>query len=94
MAAACSSSLVALHDAITDIAMGRIDYAMVGGSSAILSPAATTVYKRAKLLSPDATCKSFDASGDGYTRADGITVRTPPLPSFSALIQLNCQITR
>lgn len=71
---ACSSSLVALHDAVTDIALGRIDYAMVGGGSAILSPAVSVAFNRLQMLSPQAACKSFDASGNGYTRADGVSV--------------------
>eukprot|EP00884_Botryococcus_braunii_P022876 jgi/Botrbrau1/9272/Bobra.180_1s0029.1 len=71
---ACSSSLVALHDAVTDIVMGRTDYAMVGGTSAILNPAVSLLFNRLHVLSPEATCKSFDAEGNGYTRSDGISV--------------------
>eukprot|EP00884_Botryococcus_braunii_P011836 jgi/Botrbrau1/20653/Bobra.113_1s0077.1 len=71
---ACSSSLVALHDAITDMALGRIDFAMVGGASAILRPAMSVAFNRLKMLSPDAACKSFSAGGNGYTRSDGVSV--------------------
>lgn len=72
--AACSSSLVALHDAITDMALGRIDFAMVGGASAILRPAVSVAFNRLKMLSPEAACKSFSAAGNGYTRSDGVSV--------------------
>lgn len=72
--AACSSSMVALHDAVTDLAMGRIDYAMVGGGQTVLSPAVSLAFNRLQMLSPEAACKSFDASGNGYARADGVSV--------------------
>ena len=42
--AACSSSLVALNDAVADIHSGRVDYAMVGGASAIFRPATTVAF--------------------------------------------------
>ena len=73
--AACSSSLLALHDAVADLAAGRVDYAMVGGSSAILSPGVSVAFNELHMLSPEAACKSFDSAGNGYTRADGIAVR-------------------
>ena len=69
---ACSSAFMALHDAIVDLQRGRIDYALVGGASAILRPAATVAFQRLKMLSPDGACKSFDASANGYARAEGI----------------------
>ena len=43
-AAACSSSFVALNDAVADLQRGRIDYAMVGGSSALFRPATTVAF--------------------------------------------------
>lgn len=43
-AAACSSSFVALNDAMSDLQHGRIDYAMVGGSSALFRPATTVAF--------------------------------------------------
>ena len=41
---ACSSSFVALNDAVADLQRGRIDYAMVGGSSALFRPATTVAF--------------------------------------------------
>ncbi len=45
-AAACSSSFVALNDAVTDMQRGRIDYALVGGSSAPFRPATTVAFNQ------------------------------------------------
>lgn len=66
--------MTALHDAVTDIAVGRVDYAMVGGAAAILVPTVSVAFNKLHMLSPDGACKSFDASGNGYTRSDGISV--------------------
>jgi fatty acid synthase, animal type len=76
--AACSSSLAALDDAVDDIKSGRIDYAMVGGSSAILDPSFTSAFVKFGMLSPEGQCRSFDASGHGYVRADGVVVSSQP----------------
>jgi acyl transferase domain-containing protein len=65
---------VALHDAVADIEAGRIDFAMVGGASALLSPNHSAAYLKLHMLSEDGICKSFDASANGYVRADGIAV--------------------
>ncbi|EIE19942.1 hypothetical protein COCSUDRAFT_58179 [Coccomyxa subellipsoidea C-169] len=69
---ACSSSFVALNDAISDIKAGVIDYAVVGGASAILRPQTSVAFSKLNMLSPEGHCKSFDASANGYARADGI----------------------
>jgi len=68
---ACSSSLVAMHLAIEAISDGKIDTAIVGGVNMLLSPFSFLGFSRASMLSPTGLCKAFDASGDGYVRAEG-----------------------
>lgn len=46
--AACSSSFMALHDAVVDLQRGRVEYAVVGGSSAIFRPAMSLAFLRLK----------------------------------------------
>lgn len=71
---ACSSSLSCLEDAVKDIQLGHIDYAMVGGSSAIIDPAFCSAFTKMGMLSPEGICRSFDAGGNGYVRSEGVVV--------------------
>ncbi len=42
---------MALHDAVLDLQRGRVDYAVVGGSSAIFRPATSLAFLRLKWVS-------------------------------------------
>ncbi|EKG09551.1 hypothetical protein MPH_13401 [Macrophomina phaseolina MS6] len=68
---ACSSSAVALHQAARSIAAGDCRAALVGGVNVITSPDMYLGLDRAHFLSPSGQCKAFDASADGYCRAEG-----------------------
>ena len=68
---ACSSSLVALHHACTCLRSGEASVALVGGVSMLLHPSSFVGFTKASMLSADGRCKAFDASGDGYVRAEG-----------------------
>lgn len=69
---ACSGSLVALHVACRALQVGEADSAIVGGTSLILGPSTTSAFFNEGVLSPDASCKTFDAKADGFARAEGI----------------------
>lgn len=68
---ACSSSLVAFHQACQSIAAGSCDAAIVGGVNILASMRPFAGFAQASMLSPDGRCKSFDADGKGYVRAEG-----------------------
>jgi thioester reductase-like protein len=68
---ACSSSLVAVHLACESIRRGESEMAFVGGVQALIHPGIQTTFCKAGLLAPDGLCKSFDASANGYVRAEG-----------------------
>lgn len=68
---ACSSSLVALNEAVAALKAGRIDRAVVVGVSILASPFPFITFAQATMLSPRGRCHAFDASGDGYVRAEG-----------------------
>ncbi len=71
---ACSSSLFAFHAACEAIQAGEIDIALVGGVNLLMSPMPFVGFSRAGMLSPTGLCKPFDASADGYVRAEGCVV--------------------
>ncbi|OAA35189.1 Beta-ketoacyl synthase [Metarhizium rileyi] len=71
---ACSSSLVACHLACQSLWNGETESAIVGGTSLLLNPDMFLYLSNQRFLAPDGQCKSFDESGDGYARGDGIGV--------------------
>lgn len=68
---ACSSSLVALHHACHSLISGEASSALVGGINMLLHPYPFVGFTKASMLSAEGHCKAFDASGDGYVRAEG-----------------------
>ena len=71
---ACSSSLVALHQACNAIWNGDAPMAITGGVNMLLHPFGFVGFSKASMLSPRGRCRAFDASGDGYVRAEGSAV--------------------
>ncbi|WP_424097234.1 SDR family NAD(P)-dependent oxidoreductase [Moorena producens] len=71
---ACSSSLVSVHLACTSLRNGECHLALAGGVNRIISPEYTINFSRARMLSPDGRCKTFDAGADGYVRSEGCGV--------------------
>ncbi|CAD6242162.1 GSCOCG00009427001-RA-CDS [Cotesia congregata] len=71
---ACSSSLYAMHQAVMSMETGLCDAAIVAGVNLVLKPTSSLQFHRLSMLSPDGKCKAFDASGNGYVRAEAAVV--------------------
>ncbi|ARM34745.1 SDR family NAD(P)-dependent oxidoreductase [Legionella longbeachae] len=71
---ACSSSMVAIHYACQSLKNREVDYALAGGVNVLLMPESNVTLCKAKALSPDGECKTFDEHADGYARAEGCGV--------------------
>ncbi|PGH13223.1 hypothetical protein AJ79_03781 [Helicocarpus griseus UAMH5409] len=68
---ACSSSLYALHLACAGLRNGDCSAALVCAPNAIRSVEAHLMSSRLGAISKTSRCHTFDASADGYARADG-----------------------
>ncbi len=68
---ACSSALVAVHAACQSLWDGECTSALAGGVNALLRPQSWVGMSRLAMLSPDAHCKAFDASANGFVRSEG-----------------------
>lgn len=68
---ACSSSMVAINRACKAIQTGECRMALAGGVNVISGVNNYLDLAKAGFLSPTGQCKPFDASADGYCRADG-----------------------
>jgi len=71
---ACSSSLVTTHLACHSLRLCECDLALVGGVNLMLRPEPYINFSKARMLSPDGRCKTFDAAADGYGRGEGCGV--------------------
>lgn len=68
---ACSSTMYALHQAVSALQSNESEMAIVNGSNLILNPDILVCMSEMDFLSPTGRCRTFDANGDGYVRAEG-----------------------
>lgn len=68
----CSGNGLGIHLACQSIRLGECSSAIVTGCNILISPEVTILMADGGALSPDASCKTFDASGNGYARAEGV----------------------
>src|SRR5262249_48892498 len=71
---ACSSSLVAAHYACSSLWQGEGSAALLPGVHVRVDPAVPISLTKGGFLAPDGRCKAFDASANGYARAEGAGV--------------------
>ncbi|KAJ5382343.1 polyketide synthase [Penicillium concentricum] len=68
---ACSSSIYAVHNACHTLRGRDCSAAVVGGVNLIMTVDQHMNTAKLGILSPTSTCHTFDASADGYGRAEG-----------------------
>ena len=68
---ACSSSLVTLHNACESLKRGECNLALAGGVNLLLTPETSINFSKARMMSSDGRCKTFDATANGYVRGEG-----------------------
>jgi myxalamid-type polyketide synthase MxaB len=71
---ACSSSLATIHLAVNSLRHRESDLALAGGVNVSLCPDVNVSLCKARMLSPDGRCKTFDRSANGYVRGEGCGV--------------------
>ncbi len=71
---ACSSSLIATHLACQSLRRGESKMAIAGGVNIFLGVEGNIALSRSGMLSPSGACRAFDASADGFVRAEGAGV--------------------
>lgn len=69
---ACSSALVAVNRGVMSLQRNECDMALVGAVSLLIDPAISDAAQSMGVLSPDYHCATFDASANGYVRAEGV----------------------
>ncbi|SFY20240.1 amino acid adenylation domain-containing protein [Streptomyces atratus] len=69
---ACSSSLVAVHLACQSLNNRETDLALAGGVLLHMAPQYTIAETKGGFLSPDGRSRAFDATANGYVRAEGV----------------------
>ncbi|NER48711.1 MAG: type I polyketide synthase [Symploca sp. SIO1A3] len=68
---ACSSSLVSVHLACSSLRNRECNLALAGGVARLISPEYSITFSKARMLSANGRCKTFDATADGYVRGEG-----------------------
>lgn len=71
---ACSSSLVAVHLACESLRAGETRLALAGGTLLHSAPQYTIAETKGGFLSPAGLSRPWDASADGYVRAEGVAL--------------------
>jgi len=74
MEAACAASLVTLNEARRALLSGECDSVLVGSANFILHHGRYISFTKARMLSKDGQCKTFDEDADGYVPGEGVGV--------------------
>jgi acyl transferase domain-containing protein/acyl carrier protein len=68
---ACSASVLTVHLGCQSLRARECNLALAGGANLLISPATSIAESKAMMLSRRGSCRTFDASADGYVRGEG-----------------------
>ncbi|MDG4820070.1 beta-ketoacyl synthase N-terminal-like domain-containing protein [Micromonospora sp. WMMD956] len=71
---ACSTSLVAVHLAAQSLRAGDSDVALAGGACVAVPQRSGYLYETKGIMSPDGTCRPFDATAEGTVPGNGVAL--------------------
>jgi acyl transferase domain-containing protein/acyl carrier protein len=69
---ACSTSLIAVHLACQSLLLGECDMALAGGAAINVPQHRGYFYQKGGILSPDGSCRTFDAEAQGSNFGNGV----------------------
>ncbi|KAI1772924.1 hypothetical protein F4818DRAFT_443807 [Hypoxylon cercidicola] len=70
---ACSASMFALHTAVRSVQNRDCNAAVVSGTNLNMTPITTASMTQEGIMSPEGSCKTFDAHADGYARGEAVS---------------------
>ena len=74
-----------MTQALSSLRRGASDGALAAGTNLILVPISYISFSKAKMLSEDGRCFTFDASANGYARGEGVGAAFLSLGSFGSI---------
>lgn len=69
---ACSTSLIAVHLACQSLLLNECDIALAGGAAINVPQNRGYFYQKGGILSPDGSCRTFDANAQGSNFGNGV----------------------
>ena len=69
---ACSTSLIAVHLACQSLLLNECDMALAGGAAINVPQKRGYFYQKGGILSPDGSCRTFDAGAQGSNFGNGV----------------------
>lgn len=64
--------MIALHNAVRSVQNRDCNAAIVSGSNLNMTPITTASMTQEGIMSPEGSCKTFDARADGYGRGEAV----------------------
>jgi acyl transferase domain-containing protein/acyl carrier protein len=71
---ACASGITVLHEAKKSLQCGESDYVLAGSANIIMDAGRYISYSKARMLSTDGQCKTFDEAANGFVPGEGAGV--------------------